>query len=58
MQETWKSPRKVEEEVRQYQRSRFEQLWADYDNGKITREEFVTQIALENTVEEWVEQGE
>lgn len=38
MSEEWKSPRKVEEEVRNYKRERFEYHMTQADEGKITRE--------------------
>lgn len=38
MAETWKSPRKVAEEVRDYQRTRFEAYMRMADDGVITRE--------------------
>lgn len=34
----WKSPRKVEEELRDYQRNRFEAYMRMADDGAITRE--------------------
>lgn len=36
--ETWKSPRKIEEEVRNYRRKRFEDYMVLADNGELTRE--------------------
>jgi len=37
MAETWKSPRKVEEEIKQYQRDRFESYMKLEDDGHLTR---------------------
>lgn len=37
MSEQWKSPRKVEEEIKQYQRNRFEAYMMMADDGVITR---------------------
>lgn len=37
MAETWKSPRKVEEEVRQYKHERFERYMQMSDDGVLTR---------------------
>jgi hypothetical protein len=39
--ETWKSPRKIEEEVTNYLRGRFETYYQRWENGEITREEMV-----------------
>ena len=38
MAETFKSPRKVEEEIKQYRRDRFETYMEAADRGEITRE--------------------
>lgn len=38
MAETWKSPRKVEEEIRTYQRNRFEMYMQMEDAGHLTRD--------------------
>ncbi len=35
--ETWKSPRKVDEEVRQYKHDRFERYMQMADDGTLTR---------------------
>ena len=37
MAEEWKSPRKVEEEVREYKHKRFEDYMVMADEGKLTR---------------------
>lgn len=37
MAEVWKSPRKVEEEMRDYNRQRFEQYMQMADDGTLTR---------------------
>ena len=55
MTEVWKSPRKVEEEIRQYQRTRFETIMAQVDAGEITHQDAMTKIAMENVVEDWVD---
>lgn len=41
MGEQWKSPRKVEEEIRQYLMQRFEYHYKRWENGEITREEMI-----------------
>ena len=38
MSEVWKSPRKVEEELREYKLKRFEAYMTMEDNGVLTRE--------------------
>ena len=35
MDREWKSPRKIEEEIRQYMHERFEKIMTDVDLGKI-----------------------
>ena len=45
--EAWKSPRKVEEEVKQYKRSRFEWYMTQEDDGKMTRELAITALREE-----------
>lgn len=37
MTEQWKSPRKIEEEVRKYKHKRFEDYMVMADEGKLTR---------------------
>jgi uncharacterized protein YicC (UPF0701 family) len=36
--EEWKSPRKIEEEVKEYRLKRFEDYMTMVDNGELTRE--------------------
>lgn len=38
MSETWRSPRKIEEEITHYRRNRFESLMQDVDDGKFPLE--------------------
>ena len=38
MAEQWKSPRKIEEEVKEYRLKRFEDYMVMVDEGKLTRE--------------------
>lgn len=38
MAETFKSPRKIEEEIRNYKRERFEKYMTEVDDGRLTRE--------------------
>jgi hypothetical protein len=45
--EQWKSPRKVEEEVKQYRSKRFEDYMVMVDEGKITRELAITALREE-----------
>jgi len=57
MSEAWKSPRKVEEEIKQYRRQRFETWMTMADNGKITRELALAAFRDEDSVLLWVENG-
>lgn len=45
--ENWKSPRKVEEEVRQYQRDRFEHYMTQEDLGLISRDMAIVALMSE-----------
>ena len=51
--EEWKSPRKIEEEVRQYQRDRFEHYMTQEDLGLISRDMAIVALRSEiaNTVD-------
>lgn len=53
MAEQWKSPRKVEEEVRQYQIERFERQMQMVDRGELSRELAIVALKeeFENTAE-------
>lgn len=55
MSETWKSPRKVEEEIKQYQIDRFERQMQMVDEGKLPRE--LALIALREEFENTAELG-
>ena len=48
-QDTWKSPRKIDEEIRLYQRKRFEDYMSMADIGLISREMAIR--AMRNEVE-------
>lgn len=43
----WKSPRKIEEEVKQYRAKRFEDYMQMEDRGEITRELAITALRQE-----------
>jgi len=47
MAEQWKSPRKLEEEVREYRAKRFEDYMQMEDRGEITRELAITALREE-----------
>lgn len=53
MTEVWKSPRKIEEEVRNYKRERFEHHMTEADEGRVTREMAIKALEqeLENIME-------
>ena len=53
MTEEWKSPRKIEEEIKLYKRSRFEFYMEEVDNGKLERE--LALAALREEIEHIVE---
>ena len=38
LEQTWKSPRQIEEEIKEYKRTRFEYYMSEVDNGRLTRE--------------------
>lgn len=44
---SWKSPRKVEEEIRDYQRHRFEHQMLMVDRGELTRDLAITALREE-----------
>lgn len=46
MSEVWKSPRKIEEEIRQYGREVFERVMAKVDSGEITLEVALGMLAM------------
>lgn len=52
MHETWKSPRKIEEEVREYHKERFEWYMQRVDVGEISLEDAILELRseIENTV--------
>ena len=43
----WKSPRKIEEEVNDYKRTRFEWYMSEVDNGRLPRELAITALREE-----------
>ena len=47
MAEQWKSPRKIEEEVREYKHKRFEDYMVMADEGKLPRALAITAFAEE-----------
>lgn len=47
MAEQWKSPRKIEEEVREYRAKRFEDYMVMVDEGKLTRALAITALREE-----------
>lgn len=47
MSEQWKSPRKIEEEVKEYRAKRFEDYMQMEDRGEITRELAITALREE-----------
>lgn len=47
MTEQWKSPRKVEEEVKEYRAKRFEDYMVLVDKGELTRELAITALREE-----------
>lgn len=55
MGEQWKSPRKVEEEIRQYLQGRFEYHYTRWEHGEITREEMIENMNQET---QWADLGE
>jgi hypothetical protein len=47
MEQEWKSPRKIEEEVKQYRSKRFEDYMVMADEGKLTRALAITALREE-----------
>lgn len=45
--EEWKSPRKIEEEIKEYKRARFEYYMSEVDSGRLTRELAITALSEE-----------
>ena len=58
MSEVYKSPRKVEEEIKQYRYGRFEMWLGMADNGEITRELALAAFRDEDSVLLWVQQDD
>lgn len=56
--ETYKSPRKVEEEIRAYKYKRFEDYMRMADDGTLTRELAIAAFKDEDTTLLWVEDNE
>lgn len=56
--EIYKSPRKVEEEIKNYRYGRFEMWLSMADNGEITRELAIAAFRDEDTVLLWVQQDD
>lgn len=54
----WKSPRKVEEEIKAYRRKRFEAYMEAADNGELSRELAIAAFRDEDTTLLWVHDGE
>lgn len=50
--ETWKSPRRVEEEITLYLQERFEHHYQRMETGEITREEMVKAMQEETSYAE------
>ena len=58
MAETWKSPRRVEEEVKEYRRKRFETYMGMADRGEISRELAIQALKEEDESGIWVPKTE
>jgi hypothetical protein len=58
LSETWKSPRKVEEEIKEYKRNRFETYMKMADDGELTRELALAAFAEEDSYLMWVAEEE
>lgn len=50
--ETWKSPRRIEEEVKEYYHTRFEWYMQRVDNSEILLEDAITELKREIEVAE------
>ncbi len=55
--EAWKSPRKIEEEIKQYRRDRFEVYMQAVDRGELTRELAIAAFHEEDSVILWTRNG-
>lgn len=58
MAETWKSPRKVEEELKEYRRQRFETYMEAADRGEIERELAIQAFKEEDSYLLWIAESE
>lgn len=58
MAETWKSPRKVEEEVKEYRRNRFETYMGMADRGEISRQLAIQALKEEDESGIWTPEGQ
>lgn len=58
MAETWKSPRKIDEEIKEYKRKRFETYMEMADRGEITRSLAIQAFKEEDSYLLWVAEGE
>lgn len=58
MAETWKSPRKVEEEVKEYRRNRFETYMGMADRGEISRQLAIQALKEEDEAGIWTPESE
>lgn len=58
MAETWKSPRKVEEEIKEYRRSRFETYMGMADRGEISRHLAIQALKEEDESGIWVPESQ
>lgn len=56
--ETWKSSRKVEEEIRDYRRQRFETYMGMVDDGILTEELALAAFREEDTAGLWASESE
>ena len=54
MSEVWKSPRKIEEEIKEYRRKRFETYMGMADRGEISRELEIQALKEEDEAGIWV----
>ena len=56
--EVWKSPRKVEEEIKEYRRKRFEKYMEMADRGEIPRKLAIQALREEDESGIWVPESE
>ena len=54
MAETWKSPRKIDEEIKEYRRNRFETYMGMADRGEIERALAIQALREEDEAGIWV----